>query len=349
MKQQRIVELLRNRIVEGRWSPQTRLPTWRQLSDEFIVSLMTVKAALDQLAREGFVESRGTAGTYVSSRPPHLHRIALVFDVLPDSRDFSRFLMSLSREAQAAGVRRDRDVSIWYGIDGHADNEDFQQLVSDIRRRRLAGLFLVAPMSPRLTDSPLMDDPRLPRVRVGTAMPEHGIRGVILDSRSFFEKALDHFVARGRRRVAIIEGLSGARRQAELEEALRRRGMICRPYWWHRVGISDPKNAANVTHLLMRLSPDDRPDAVLITDDNAVEYATAGLVAAGVRVPHELDVVAHCNFPWPTPSVVPVRRLGYDTRQVLQAGLDLLDAERQGQPLQELRIDAIWEEELEQT
>ena len=74
------------------------------------------------------------------------------------------------------------------------------------------------------------------------------------------------------------------------------------------------------------------PDALLISDDNLVEHATAGLVAAGARVPEDVEVVAHCNFPWPTPSVLSVERLGYDAREVLDRCLRAIDDRRSGVP-----------------
>ena len=91
----------------------------------------------------------------------------------------------------------------------------------------------------------------------------------------------------------------------------------------------------------------ERPDALIITDDNLVEYAAAGVIAAGMRVPEELEVVAHCNFPWPTPSVVPVKRLGYEVTRILQACLDSIDLQRSGQKaLPVTQIPAVFEEEV---
>jgi len=98
---------------------------------------------------------------------------------------------------------------------------------------------------------------------------------------------------------------------------------------------------------MMRDGQVDRPDALLVTDDNLVEYATAGLVDAGVRVPTDMDVVVHCNFPWPTPSLVPVRRIGYDAAQMLRACLDIADVQRHGAPVPSPRtIPPLFEDEL---
>ena len=51
-------------------------------------------------------------------------------------------------------------------------------------------------------------------------------------------------------------------------------------------------------------------------DDNLVPDATAGLVAADVRVPYDIEVVAHANLPHSTPSAVPARRIGFNVRQL---------------------------------
>jgi DNA-binding LacI/PurR family transcriptional regulator len=91
----------------------------------------------------------------------------------------------------------------------------------------------------------------------------------------------------------------------------------------------------------------ERPDALLILDDNLVEHATAGLIAAGVRVPEDLDVVAHCNFPWPTPSVLPLTRIGFNNTEVVRHCVDLIDAMCAGQTVPAItEIAAVREDEV---
>jgi DNA-binding LacI/PurR family transcriptional regulator len=122
--------------------------------------------------------------------------------------------------------------------------------------------------------------------------------------------------------------------------------MTLHPYWIQTVALAEPESARNCVHLLMHPGQTERPDALLITDDNLVEHATAGLVAAGVSVPGDLDVVAHCNFPWPAPSVLPVQRLGFDAREILAACLASIDELRQGQPASRRVFAARFENEI---
>ena len=77
-----------------------------------------------------------------------------------------------------------------------------------------------------------------------------------------------------------------------------------------------------------------------------VEYATAGFVKAGIQVPGEVEVVAHCNFPWPTPSALPLQRLGYDVRECLQIFMKMIDRQRSGEPFAPPPLPARMEEEI---
>ena len=57
--------------------------------------------------------------------------------------------------------------------------------------------------------------------------------------------------------------------------------------------------------------------------------------------------MAHCNFPWPVPSAVPVKRIGYDAREVLEQCIRVIDMQRQGQtPPKQVLVEAVFEEEL---
>jgi DNA-binding LacI/PurR family transcriptional regulator len=83
---------------------------------------------------------------------------------------------------------------------------------------------------------------------------------------------------------------------------------------------------------------------LFIVDDNLAEGASSGLVMAGVSVPRDVEVVAHCNFPWLTPSVLPMQRIGFDTRQIMETAVNVIDMQRQDQAVQKvIRIPAVLE------
>jgi len=336
---------LRDQIVMGPWGPGSRLPNRAEIEQQFGTGPGTVQAALASLARDGFILSRGSKGTFVTPNPPHLTRYALIFTHHPSATEighWARFWTAMTQEALAVEKEEVRRLPRYYSIDGHADSEDFVQLVRDIEAHRVAGLILTSRPT-NLHNTPLLDQVGLPRITLSSA-PFAGVPTLGLDQLSFLTKALAYLKSRGREKVAIMT-TPRAWSKVDIFEVVASYGMEMQPYWVQRTNLSSPETARESAHLLMKCS--DRPDALIIADDNIVEYATSGLVAAGVRVPEELEIVVHCNFPYPTPSVLPVQRLGYDARAVLAACLDSIDRQRRGETVEEFSlIPAQFEEEL---
>jgi GntR family transcriptional regulator len=64
----RLARLLREAIVEGRLKTGESLPPERELAEHFQVSRDTVRRAIDRLTRQGLIESRRGAGTFVAAR-----------------------------------------------------------------------------------------------------------------------------------------------------------------------------------------------------------------------------------------------------------------------------------------
>ena len=67
----RIYTELRDRIASGKWPAGSPLPAQRELADEFSVSMMTLRQALQLLADEGLVAARPGLGTYVTPQYAH--------------------------------------------------------------------------------------------------------------------------------------------------------------------------------------------------------------------------------------------------------------------------------------
>jgi DNA-binding LacI/PurR family transcriptional regulator len=348
VKQEGIVDELRCRILDRSFAPGSRLPTRHELQRRFMVSSVTVQRALDRLADDGFIEARGRHGTFVTAHPPHSCHYGLVFPVAPGDVGWVRFWTALGNEGIALQRDLTRTVSLYHGIDGHSDTDDHQRLLRDIRGQRLAGLvFASHPF--RLIESPVLLQPGLPRLAFVDPGEVQGVTALQLEAASFIDRALDHFRARGRRRVALlaVPGHGGDFHRRFLA-GLAARGMETRPYWTQTVSPGSADAACRLAHLLLQPNQAELPDALLISDDNLVEHATAGLIAAGAGVPEVCEVVAHCNFPWPTPSVLPVRRLGYDARQALRLAMAEIDRQRRGEPPSaSIPIPALFEDEVE--
>ena len=325
-----IEDALRQAILKGVYPPQSRLPTRLELSRRYDASLDTVQAALGRLTDDRFIVPRGAKGTFVAKGAPRSLPIALVVPEYPDTPGFARIWRAMAGVAaqldpEATGGQ---PVRIEYGVDGHYYHPAMAALEEDVRRGRLGGLvFASNPFL--LTGSPLLKQPGIPRVAFMDPSPEHPtVSKVWADRTSLYELALRLCKASRRRRIAFLE-ISGAMPDPAPPD-LRPRGFEQRPYWRQVVDRSCPEAARNLVHLMMRLPPGDRPDALFVADDNLVEHASAGLIDAGVCVPDDILLVAHCNFPYPPPSAVPIVGVGFDARAVLRLCLDEIAHQQAG-------------------
>ena len=336
---------VRRQIVAGRYARGSRLPTRSELERRFGASSVTVQRALDALVREGFVEVKGRRlGTFVAANPPHLTRYGLVSPYVTSSPSWSRYWMAIANAAAAIEASSGQRIFIYNGVEVHADNENYQRLLHDIGEHALAGVIYAGELD--LTGSPLMKQWDFPCVALAKDPLLGQLPVVMFDWMAFLENAVQRLAARGRKRVAII---AVPHLRQELERLQGASGVRIRPYWIQTVHHLAPEAAANATHLLLASSPKDRPDGLVVTDDNLMEHVARGAIAAGVRVPADLDIVCHCNFPNPISSALPITRLGFDVRHILQTCIEIIDVQREGgRPPRSVEAPPLFEEELKQ-
>jgi GntR family transcriptional regulator len=117
---------LRERITSGLWPVGSPLPAQRELADEFGVSVMTLRQALQLLTDEGLIQARHGSGTFVAARYAydlgHLHSFAS--DLTVQGAEVSTELLAAEQMTPPA------DVAARLGAPGE---------VLRLRRLRLSG------------------------------------------------------------------------------------------------------------------------------------------------------------------------------------------------------------------
>lgn len=328
-----IVDDLTRDILRGHYRPSDRLPRWRELTARYDTTLATVRKALDRLDEYGFIERGGWHGVRVAAHPPHRCHFGLV---IPEHGDAggqfpSHFWTTLAHVAGQLRVTRPRWLSVYRGVRGERD-EDLRQLATDLNARRLAGLILTERNTAE--NSRLAALLRTAQVPVAALLAEvhlPGVTRVVLPPTDFLDRAGAYLRAHGRRRVAVVSVAHLGPMMWELARVpLAAHGLMTRPWWRAEAALQCTGALRPAMQMLWRLPASDRPDAVVITDDNLVPEATAGLAAAGARVPRDLVIVAHANFPLPTVSALPSVRLGFDVRRVVATCLDVLEQRGRG-------------------
>ena len=94
---QQIVDGLTREVSEGRLAPNTALPSFRNLAEDLLVSVITVKRAYEELEREGIIYRRQGLGTFVAEAAADRSREA--------KKERARtLLIDALREATEAGL-----------------------------------------------------------------------------------------------------------------------------------------------------------------------------------------------------------------------------------------------------
>ena len=68
-KYTQLYEALVKKISSGEWKPHDCMPTERELCQEYQLSRITVRDALNLLVKDGYIYRRQGKGTFVAMRP----------------------------------------------------------------------------------------------------------------------------------------------------------------------------------------------------------------------------------------------------------------------------------------
>jgi len=333
VEQDRIARWVRKKIVRGTWQPGHRLPPREKLLRLFGVSSLTVQRAMDQLLEDGFIDAQGARGTFVAERLPHQYRIGLAF--APERHDprwsnlWSALLAAAERVERSAVFR----FETYLGMDKHLDTEGSWRLKRDVERRALAGVIVDH------WSLPVLRPLGLPRRGIPTVcvMEQKGparIPCLSLDVDAFYDRALARLKAAGCRRVATI-ALGNAEVWHHLrviERLYRKHGLEFRPEWVQGVPIMPAFDwGEHTARLLVKGATKERPDGLIVSDDNLAVPVATGLVAAGIGVPSDLRVVALGN--WPALPRVPLEFewMGFDMCDLMDRAVKAIHGLHTGQ------------------
>ncbi|XHR30475.1 MAG: GntR family transcriptional regulator [Chthoniobacteraceae bacterium] len=76
---QQIENRFRAAIEEGAWPYGSKLPTLRDLADQFQTSIFTIQTAMDALVKDRMIESRRGRGTFVTASSARLSSVGIYF------------------------------------------------------------------------------------------------------------------------------------------------------------------------------------------------------------------------------------------------------------------------------
>ena len=112
---QQIIDGLKRDISEGRLPAGSPLPSFRQLAEELMVSLITVKRAYEELEREGIIYRRQGLGTFVAENGDDRSRKV-------KAQRAQQLMREALREASEAGLNDKEILEMFRQLNGKRES-----------------------------------------------------------------------------------------------------------------------------------------------------------------------------------------------------------------------------------
>ena len=331
-KSERIVRELLAEYASGRQAPGVALPGEQTLARRFGVARETVRKALDELQRQGVVERRKGAGTFLSEGSAR--KTGLIGFLVPDL-GASGFFGDVHREMEKLAAGNGYRLSV-----ATIQPADAETMIRETRRR--ARELAVARVE-GVVFRPLLDERCAKVNREVVRIFEHTETPVVLLDADVVEpperSACDlvsvnnveagrqvavHLLSRGYRRIGFLMngpsigtnsnwrnrlfGVAGELALRGCETAVR---ML----------TFDPRDVASVRrHLGQR----GRQDAVVCGNDETAAALVRSLAAVGVRVPEEVAVVGFDDQPAALRCDPPLTTVRQPTALIAKSALSAL-------------------------
>lgn len=284
-------------IDQGSFIPGQRLPTTTELSQQYGVSYVTADRACRELVREGVVQRQPRKGTFVSDSGTDVHnehrgRFALV---IPYLSSIHTTMPDLVDGVEQVAHDRGYELVLMY-TDHRLDKA--QLAVDKILSGKFAGVMFV----PVSTGKTFIEDNRrlltqlrdnsVPFVVVGHCeIPElDPISGVSSDHYKALREQMDHLVALGHHRIALLCPEPNGDRMKLLEgfhDAASHHGLDI-PASYVRQFTKNDSCGVEAKHIL---SMQPRPTAILTTGDSLAVDVIRAVQEMGMHVPDDVAVL----------------------------------------------------------
>lgn len=292
-----VADRLSDLIRAGDLAEGVGLPSERDLSNRFGVSRGVVRLAIKDLTARGVIESKAHCRPVVARRARARDWRRQIFIWLwPNSADFAA--SSVMKGIQNAGIGDDVRLVV-----GHAHGKRWESIFESESR-----FLLDLSLEPRTSGSIvwlLGHERSLPALQ---AVRDRGISMVFIDrlppagfdgdyvgtnNEASAEAAVEHLVALGHRRIALLTNIDGSssvrEREAGYRRALASNGLSVDPDLILTDSVDDPEGVYELIARAARQRP--RPTALFCINDHLALQARDSACSLGLSVPEDLSIV----------------------------------------------------------
>lgn len=287
-----IYEYLKSKIIDGEFKPLQKLPTERELAKNLSINRITLRKALRELKKEGFIFSCRSKGTFVSDIKNTLSEVINVGVLLPPlvnfNKDidvyFSLLLRSIMNEAQ------NNNINLVFPERNRKTYHDIVNLY------HLKGLLIIAPKKNEVKQLVKLADANLPFVIVSSTISDNRLLNRCVDAdnvKGSFDLT-EYLIKLGHKRIAFICGdvneFNFADRLYGYKTALNKYNITYNPNYVVYINPNKKydEEGYRLTKSLLKACP--TPTAIFASDDNIAAGVVKALKEAHLRIPEDISV-----------------------------------------------------------
>ncbi|MCF6175507.1 MAG: GntR family transcriptional regulator [Victivallaceae bacterium] len=316
------------------------LPPVATIMQQLAVSRATLDSAYRMLEAEGLIERHPGKGVFVSDRCATGEIAIVIKSTLLSAESSAFFRLAVTSLTKAISELNPRwQVKLHVGQDTETD-EAFPatlDLTSPVLLPSLRGVFSFCPLFGLGTE---LEERGVPLVRLGAS---NNRCSVSYDRNDFLERSIQHLAGRGCCSVGLIYAVNRRRTQRansiieteRLVAELAGRAGLQYHHEWLMVHDGDWSETTGYELLQNFWQLNNRPDAVVVTDDILCNGALRALLQLGVSLPDDLSLVTLANQGGALAYHEPVTRVEFDVDQMAKQAVVMMDDLLHGRSLVE--------------
>ncbi|MCK9410646.1 MAG: GntR family transcriptional regulator, partial [Bacteroidetes bacterium] len=290
-----IYDLIKSEIISANRQVDQKLPTQKELAVQYNVSMITIKKALNDLIRNGYLYSIVGSGTFVAKRSAALnfeHQKAIGL-VLVDLKSpfFSKVMQSVEEHVSQKGY-----TMLLSKSEGNVDRE--KVLVENLVRTGVDGLIIASMSHEHYSTGILKKLQRedFPFVMV-SYIEDKDICYIGTDNEAGGYLAAQHLIATGRNKIGYINGeqgnLLGELRKKGFLKALQEHQIPFTKEYEFRLELKYEWNDFESGYKIGKSFADikNRPDAIFAYNDLSALGFMKGVLESGLKVPEDLAII----------------------------------------------------------
>jgi len=288
-------ESLKKMVLEKNLHPGDKIPSERDLAEQYGVCRITMNKAVSELVTEGLLYREKGKGTFVASHKrkklaEDRKRIGVSFlDIYNITHPyFSKLVNSINASCNKNGY----SLQVF---STHASEIDKSPFISAIKSGHLSGVLLASRMG--LKNILLLKEMNVPFVWVNHDIPEEDINCVLVDYFSATFNAIKHLIGLGHKRIGLIRGSKDNRDTilslSGYKFILEEQGIDFDINLVRGTAFTEEMGYMAMNELLNLSQP---PTAVYAIDDSLAAGAMKAIAEKGLRIPDDTAIVGCGNL-----------------------------------------------------